>query len=57
MESCVVTGHLVATIRGRVEFRSIDYVLMLKDGWAEFWCQNSLNSMQVLAEVTGYSYN
>ena len=57
MESCVVTGHLVATIRGRVEFRSIDYVLMLKDGWAEFWCQNSLNSMQVLAEVTGYSYD
>ena len=38
--STVVTGHLVASLRGRVEFRSADHELMMKDGRAEIRRRN-----------------
>ena len=31
--SCVITRHLVAALRGQVEFRTADHLARLQDGW------------------------
>ena len=31
--SCVITGHLVAALRGQVEFRTADHLACLREGW------------------------
>ena len=35
--SCVITGHLVAALRGQVEFRTADHLSCLREGWAAVW--------------------
>ena len=32
-ESCVITGHLVAALRGQVESRTADHSAYLREGW------------------------
>ena len=35
--SCVVTGHLVAALRGQVELRTADQLACLQEGWTTVW--------------------
>ena len=39
--SCVITGHLVAVIRGTAEFRSGYHSLLMGEGWAEIQRQHA----------------
>ena len=34
-ESCVITGHLVAVLRGQEEFRTMDHLDCLQEGQTE----------------------
>ena len=34
MGSCVITGHLVAALRGQVDFRMADHLACLREGRA-----------------------
>ena len=35
--SCVIIGHLVAALRGLVEFRTADHSACLWEGWTAVW--------------------
>ena len=35
--SCVITGHLVAALRGQVEFRTADHLSCLREGRTAVW--------------------
>ena len=35
--SCVITGHLVASLRGQVDFRTADHLACRREGWEAVW--------------------
>ena len=51
--SCIITFHLMDSIRVRSEFRSGDHTMLLKVGMKDIQCRNKLTSQQVLVEVVG----
>ena len=48
--SCVITGHLVAALRGQVEFRTADHSAFLQEGWmavrgcGQIWAEEALTA-------------
>ena len=50
-ESCFITGHLVAAIRGQEEFRTADHAAFLMEGIEEVWKCYSGRSEEALAET------
>ena len=44
--SCIVSGNLVADLRGLTDFQPGNYSMILKDRRAETWHQNELNVNQ-----------
>ena len=51
--SCVVTGHLVATLQVQTDLRNGDKVQIHNYSWGDIQCQNNTNSMQALNYFTG----
>ena len=49
--SYVVTGHIVATIRGKVEFRSVGQSELLRGGGIEIQWQKIYDAVKALEEV------
>ena len=46
--SCVITGHLVSSLRGQVPFRTADHAACLRDGRAAVRRQNVAKAMASL---------
>ena len=52
--SCVITGHIVAAIRGQVEFQTTDYLVCLQEGRTVVQKRSVLRAEEALAEtITG----
>ena len=53
-ESCVITGHLVAELRGKVEFLTADHSACLREGWMAVWRRSTQRAEEALAAtITG----
>ena len=48
--SCVVTGHLIAALRGREELRTEDHASILREVQGEVWERNFLQAEKVLED-------
>ena len=52
--SCVVTEHLVATLRVQVEFRTADHLAFLREGQAAVWRRSTHRAEEALvATIAG----
>ena len=51
---CVITGHLVAALRGQVEFRTADHSACLREGRTAVWRRSTQRAEEALgAPVQG----
>ena len=52
--SCVITGHLVAALRGYVEFQTADHSACLQEGQTEVWRRGQQRAEEALtSELEG----
>ena len=49
--SCVITGHLVAVLRGQVEFRTEDHLTCLREGRTAVWQRGQRQSEEALTDA------
>ena len=49
--SCVITGHLVAALRGQVEFRTEDHLTCLREGRTEVWQRGQRRAEEALTDA------
>ena len=49
--SCVITGHLVAALRGQVDLRTEDHSVCLWEGWTAVWRKSTQRAEETLAET------
>ena len=47
--SCVITGHLVAVLRGQVEFWTTDHWACLREGRTAVWWRSQQRAEEALA--------
>ena len=53
--SCVITGHLVAALRGQVEFQTADHLACLREGQTAVWKRSAQQEEEALvATIAGY---
>ena len=53
--SCVITGHLVAVLRGQVEFRTADHSACLREGQTVVWRRGQRRAEEAMtAALEGY---
>ena len=45
---CVITGHLVAALRGQVEFRTADHLACLQEGRTDMWRRGQVQAEEAL---------
>ena len=55
MASCVITGHLVAALRGTAEFRSGDRALLMEEGREEIQRRHTEAAEAALGEAWAYA--
>ena len=53
--SCVITGHLIAELRGQVEFRTSDCSACLREGLTAVWRQSQHRAEEALAATIAES--
>ena len=47
--SCVITGHLLAALRGQMEFRTADHLACIKEGRKVVWWRSAQKARESLA--------
>ena len=53
--SYVITGHLVASLRGQVEFRTADHLACCRESWAAVWRWNQQRADEAMATTIARS--
>ena len=54
--SCVITGHLIADLWGRKEFKTRDHVIFLQEGSREIQHRHVNNTQAAIEEATGAAH-